>query len=255
MFAVFDLTPGAWAVLVVGALLIGVAKTALPGLATISVAMFAAVIPARESTAVMLLLLMIGDVIAVWTYRRNVDWAALRRLVPAVLVGVLLGTGVLGWIDDAAMKRMIGVILLTLTAVTLWLMWWSRRRSPLSGAGGFGQSRIARWIYGGLGGFTTMVANAGGPPMTLYFMASGFDMVRFIGTQAWFFFLVNLTKAPLQASLGLYSTAALGTDLLLAAAVILGAWAGRVLIKRMNPEIFNPLVLGLTVVSSVYLLV
>ncbi|WP_210115828.1 hypothetical protein [Acidipropionibacterium timonense] len=77
MIPVFALSAGGWVLLAVASLLLGVAKTALPGLATVAVAMFAAVLPARESTAVMLVLLLLGDVIAVWTYRHDVDWRGL----------------------------------------------------------------------------------------------------------------------------------------------------------------------------------
>ncbi|MGO1591289.1 MAG: sulfite exporter TauE/SafE family protein [Ancrocorticia sp.] len=118
----------------------------------------------------------------------------------------------------------------------------------------FGQSRIARWIYGFIGSFTTMVANSGGPPMTMYFLASGFDMVRFLGTQAWFFFVVNLAKLPFQGILGLHSAHSLATDLLLLPTVIVGALLGRLVIARINPAIFNPLVIGLSILSAVYLL-
>lgn len=252
MIPVFALSAGGWVLLAVASLLLGVAKTALPGLATVAVAMFAAVLPARESTAVMLLLLLLGDVIAVWTYRHDVDWRGLRALIVPVLIGVVAGAGVLARISDGSMKRMIGVILLLLTAVTLVLM---RRPPRADGSTWFSTSAPARWSYGAIGGFTTMVANAGGPPMTLYFMASGLDMMRFMGTQAWFFFVVNLTKVPFQAGLGLYSGRVFGTDLLLAVGVVVGTVLGRLLMRHMRPEVFNPLIIGLTVVSSAYLLV
>lgn len=263
MLPLYDLTLGGWALLLVAALFIGVAKTALPGLATIAVAMFAAVLPARESTAVMLVLLLVGDLIAIWTYRRDADWHALRKLLPIALLGLLAGVVVLGVIDDSGMKRMIGFILLTLTAVTLLLMLAARRRERAAtdagaapaGPGAFSSSPVARWVYGGLGGFTTMVANSGGPPMTLYFLASGFDMIQFLGTQAWFFFIVNVAKLPFQGALGLHSPHSLGTDLLLVPAVLVGAALGRQLVRRINPAVFTPVIIGLTVISSAYLLV
>lgn len=254
MLLVYDLSVGLWLILILGAFLIGVAKTALPGLATVSVAMFAAVIPARESTAMLLILLLVGDLFAVWIYRREADWSALKKLVPAVFAGLVVGAVVLGTVDDRVMKKLIGAILLTLTAVTLGLMAIAKRAGDAPKTS-FGSSVAARWTYGSLGGFTTMVANSGGPPMTLYFIASGFDMVRFLGTQAWFFFLVNLAKVPFQAGLGLHSARSLGTDLLLVGVVILGAGCGRLLIKHLNPALFNPIVIGLTVLSSLYLLV
>ncbi len=271
MLPVYDLTTTAWVILVVAGLLIGVAKTALPGLATIAVAMFAAVLPAKESTAVMLILLLVGDLLAVWAYRRDVDWKALRSLVPPVFIGLVVGAMVLDHISDNGMRKMIGIILLALTAVTLLLMLNGKRKDRAkaeitteeesqdvagtsSSSEKFAKNPIARWIYGFIGSFTTMVANSGGPPMTMYFLASGFDMVRFLGTQAWFFFIVNIAKVPFQATLGLHSSHSLATDLLLVPAVLVGAIAGRWLVRRMNPAIFNPLIITLTVLSSAYLL-
>lgn len=79
-------------------------------------------------------------------------------------------------------------------------------------------------------------------------------MVRFLGTQAWFFFVVNLAKLPFQGILGLHSAHSLATDLLLLPTVIVGALLGRLVIARINPAIFNPLVIGLSILSAVYLL-
>nr|WP_220474270.1 sulfite exporter TauE/SafE family protein [Propionibacterium ruminifibrarum] len=252
--APFDLMIMQWAVLAMASFFVGIAKTALPGLATLSVALFAAVLPARESTAAMVVLLIAGDLYAIWMYRHDVDWSTLRRLAPAILVGLGAGTLVLWRIDDANMKRMIGVILLLLTAVTLWMMW--RRSRPGHGgtAHSFSQNPAARWIYGSLGGFTTMVANAGGPPMTMYFVASGFDVMRFMGTQAYFFFFVNLAKVPFQAGLGLFSARSLSIDALLLVPLALGTLLGRFVIRRIRTTVFDVLVIILTIVSSVFLL-
>lgn len=257
MSAFPDLTAAQWSVLVIAAVFVGIAKTALPGLATLSVALFAAVLPARESTAVMVPLLIAGDLYAIWMYRHDVDWRTLGRLAPAILVGLGTGALVLWRIDDAGMKRMIGIILLLLTAATLWMMRRRGRRGPGRGAGTartFSRSPVARWVYGSLGGFTTMIANAGGPPMTMYFVASGFDVMRFMGTQAYFFFLVNVTKMPFQIGLGLISAHSLRLDAVLLAPLVVGALAGSFVIRRMSTTVFDVLVIALTVFSSVFLL-
>lgn len=240
-------SPTTWLVLTCGALLVGVAKTALPGLATLSVALFATVLPARESTAMLLVLLLIGDLVAIWAYRREADFAALRRLVPTVLAGLVLGALFLAWVDDVAMRRTIGVILLVLTGVTVWGMQRGLDTLVVEGRGG-------RAAYGTLGGFTTMAANSGGPVMVLYFMAAGFDMARLMGTQAWFFFLVNVAKLPFSAGLGLFRAEMVVPLLVMAPLVLLGTWLGRVVFRRLNQTWFNRIVLALTVVSALYLL-
>ena len=109
--------------------------------------------------------------------------------------------------------------------------------------------------YGVLAGFTTMVANAGGPVLSMYFLASRFSITRFLGTAAWFFFAVNVAKAPFSVSLGLIGVESLRLDLLLAPAVVVGAMIGRRLARRFNQTLFDRLVLALTIVSATYLLV
>lgn len=244
-----DLTTTAWAVLAAAAVLIGISKTALPGAATLSVAVFAAVLPARESTAALLVLLIVGDLVAIWTYRREADFPVLRRLVPAVLVGLVMGATFLAIADDTVMRRTIGGILLALTAITLWLMHHGALRSDDAVA-----NPHVRGFYGVLGGFTTMAANAGGPVMTLYFYAARFDVVRFLATQAWFFFTVNVAKLPFSIGLGLLRVETLPMLALLAPAVLLGAFVGRRWARRVDQRLFNRIVIALTVISSVYLL-
>ena len=99
------------------------------------------------------------------------------------------------------MKRTIGVILLAVIAITL-----LRRRM----SGPVADERpapVAAATYGTLGGFTTMVANAAGPVMSMYFLASRFPVKEFLGTAAWFFAIVNLAKVPFSIGLGLITGA------------------------------------------------
>lgn len=250
MLPFFDLTPLGWVVLVLAAFLIGVAKTALPGLVTLSVGLFAAVLPARDSTAIMLCLLLVGDLFAVWLYRHSIEWLILRRLIPPVFAGLICGVLVLSQLSSGQLRTLIGIILLLLTVGTLLMLRSSQHQSQH-----FSHSVAARWFYGSLGGLTTMVANAGGPPMTLYFLASGLDMRRFLGTQAYFFFVVNLAKVPFQYGLGLYSQSALMLAACLLLPLLGGVAAGRALIRIISPEIFTPLIVVLTILSALHLLV
>ena len=71
------LTTRTWVALIVAAALTGLTKTAVPELASIAATLFALVLPAKESTGVMLALLLIGDAIALWAYRRDANTAVL----------------------------------------------------------------------------------------------------------------------------------------------------------------------------------
>ncbi len=91
----------------------------LPGAQGLLAALGVRGLPAKESTGVMLALLLIGDAIALWAYRRDANTAALRRLIPSVLTGVGLGALLLAMSTQAQMRRAIGAILLALVLVTL----------------------------------------------------------------------------------------------------------------------------------------
>lgn len=247
------LSPEVIFILATCALLCGLAKTALPGLACIPVAILAAVMPTRTSTALMLLMLLTGDVLAVWTYRKDVDWKVLRALFPPVVIGVLIGAAFLATVSNQVMKVSIGMIILILTAITLGLIWYARR-SGRDLATSMSTSLPARLFYGSLSGFTTMAANSGGPVVSLYFLASRFEVRRFLGTQAWFFFIINLIKLPFSAGIGLITRELLLLSACLAPLVLGAALLGRHWIGRIDNKIFDPIVTILTVLSALLLL-
>lgn len=249
-----DLTAVQILALVVGAIGVGFAKTAIGGVASISVALFAAVLPARESTGALLPLLMVGDVIAVTVYRQHADWRVLRRLFPAVAVGVVLGTLFVARVDDLVMRRTIGVILLLLVAVHLWQRRQARHRDPEELAAQQHRRRHAtNGGFGTLAGFTTMVANSGGPVMAIYLLSAGMGMLGFLGTNAWFFAMVNVFKVPFSVGLDLITIRSLILDAWLVPGVVLGAAIGRAIIPRIDRSRFENLVLVFVVLSSLNL--
>ncbi|MGF3056244.1 sulfite exporter TauE/SafE family protein [Microbacterium sp. YY-01] len=244
-----ELSLVAWGLLAIGAVIIGVSKTALPGASILSIALLATVLPARTSTAAMLLLLIVGDVFALIAYRRHAHWPTLVRLAPAVVAGLLAGFAFLALGNDTVVRRGIAVILLAMIALTLW-----RRRHPVS------ENTVRTgWLtaagYGSLGGFTTMVANAGGPVMSMYFLATRAPIKVFLGTAAWFFAIVNLMKVPFLAGIGLFTPSVLIMDAVLAPGVVIGALIGLAVASRINQQLFDRIVIVLTVVGSLYLLI
>ena len=239
------LSPTDWLAVLAAAVLTGLAKTAVPGLASIAVALCALVLPAKESTGVMLVLLLVGDVLAVWAYRRDADRALLARLVPSVVLGVLAGAAFLRWSTQDQTRRGIGVVLLALVALTVFQRRRGRRgRAPVP----------VRTAYGALAGFTTMVANAGGPVTSMYFLACRYPVKAFLGTTAWFFFLVNLVKLPFSISAGLVNTTTMSLTVICAPIVIVSALAGRRLAERMDQRVFEPVIVALTIISALPLL-
>ncbi|MER7489838.1 sulfite exporter TauE/SafE family protein [Streptomyces sp. NPDC126497] len=243
-----------FAALALAALLVGFSKTAVSGANTVSLAVFAAVLPAKASTGVLLPVLIAGDVLAVLIYRRHAHWPTLWRLFPAVAAGVVAGTLFLVWADDGIVRISIGAILLLMAGVTVW-----RRRTADADREPDGVAtradRAKARSYGVLGGFTTMVANAGGPVMSLYLLSAGFRKLGFLGTSAFFFLIVNTSKLPFSAGLGLIDADSLLLDAALVLFVVPGAFLGTWAVSRIDQRLFERLVIAATVVGGVQLLV
>lgn len=238
----------AWAALALGAVLGGFSKTGIGGTGLLTVGIFASVLPARSSTGTVLLVFLIADVFGILTYRAHADWPTLRRLAPAVVAGILLGVVFLLNVDDTGLRRTIGVVLLLLVGVHLWY----RSRSES------GEMRVLPrpvTVAAGAGsGFTSMVANAGGAVMSVYLLGARLPMLTFLGTTVWFFFLVNLFKTPFSIALGLITPDGVRIALVLIPFIVLGAWLGRALIRRIRQSTFEWLVLASTVLAALNLL-
>ena len=149
---------GEWVLPGAAALLIGISKTSVGGLAAIAVAVFASVMPAKESTAAVLLLLLTGDVVAVARYRRGADWGLLRRLLPSVVPGLALGAVFLWFVSDTVVRRSIGGLIAVMVIVQL----WQRRRGGMTAAAG----------GGGSGADADSASGAGGIPLVSLALAS-----------------------------------------------------------------------------------
>ena len=248
-----ELSSWQWVVLALGAFFTGLSKTGIAGLGILAVACFANALPARESTGALLPLLIAADVFGVTIYRKHANWPHLWRLFPWVAVGVILGCFALGRVSNAQVQRLIGGILVGMVALHVW-----RQRQLACDPDGLGARLPHAWWFAGLtgalAGFTTMVANAAGPVMLLFLLAAKLPKLEFLGTLAWFFLVVNCFKVPFSAWLGLINDGSLKLDALLLIAMVPGALLGPVIVKRINQQMFERMVLVLTILAAVRLL-
>jgi len=249
------LLPWQWALGAACVLMVGLTKTGLPGLGILFVPLFALVLPARLSTGALLPLLMVGDAIAVTWYRRQAVWSHLVRLLPWAGIGIVAGFLLLGKIDDATLRPVLGILIIVMLAFNIWRErpWEdpARRTRPLP------PIPTAWWfaaLMGVLAGATTMLANAAGPVMLVYLLAMRLPKDEFLGTGAWFFAIVNAVKVPFSASLGLITGPSLVFDAILAGGVILGAGVGILAARRMPERAFSVGVQVLALASAILLL-
>jgi uncharacterized membrane protein YfcA len=245
-----NLTPWQWTLLALGAFFSGLSKTGMSGAAVLTVALFANTLPARESTGALLPLLLCGDLFGLAFFRKHASWSHLWRLCPWVALGVVGGFLALDRISGLQVQRMIGGILLAIVGLSLW-----RQMRPEQAASGVPHTWWFAALTGLVAGFTTMVANAAGPVMILYFLAIGLPKLAFVGTGAWFFMLVNAFKVPFSFHLGLITRQSLLIDAILLLPLIPGALLGPVILRRLNQKAFEVMVLFLTALATLRLIV
>lgn len=217
----------------VAAFCIGVAKAGFSGISMVSVVILAEIYGSKASVGLALPLLIAADLMAYPAFLKHGSWTPVWKLLPATLVGLLLGWWLLGVIDDSAARRVIGGCVLFMVAVQA-----LRKLRPvffekLSESQGFGVAA------GSLGGFSTMLANAAGPVIQLYFLARRLPKMEMIGIGARFFLLVNIIKIPLNAKLALITQESLWENAKLLPGVFAGILIGRWLIGRVPQAAFE----------------
>jgi len=240
-----------WIQILIGALLIGFAKTSIGGFGGLAVAIFAGVLPSRESTGLILPLLICADIVAVASYQKHVVWRHILRITPWTLGGVILGYWIMEHLNDNEVRKSIGCILLILTFIHILRQ---NKKSPLADIEKNNLSFSAIVFLGIFIGATTMIANAAGAVFAIYMLSLRMPKLEFLGTSAWFFFLLNSIKVPFSYHLGLIHPESLQLNLLLIPAVLLGAWGGRILIRWINQKLFERLALGFTILAGIRLL-
>jgi uncharacterized protein len=241
-----------WALAFAGAFLIGFAKTGVTGVGILAIAIFANILPVKQSVGVVLPLLICADIVAVFSYRRHAQWRYLWRLFPWTALGVVAGFLVMGRIGDAEVGVIAGIILISLIGVHVWRNWlqWRKDGQPPPVPRHFAFAMC----MGIAAGFTTMVSNAAGPIMVLYLLAMRLPKMEFMGTGAIYFLLMNSFKIPFGAGLGIVNADSLLLDAKLVPLVIAGAFCGRYLLHYIPQKLFERLALGLTLVAAARLL-
>lgn len=248
-----DLSTVGWLVVGLCAFTVGASKTGLPGAGILVVPLMAMVFPeeqTKQSVGVLLGVLILGDMFAAAYHRRNAQWGHVLRLLPATAAGIVAGWQAMRFVTNQQLEPIIGGIVLLM----LGLNYWRTRRldedAPVpSACGGW-------WFAAMLGfaaGVTTMMANAAGPVMIIYLLAMQLPKFHFVGTSAWFFFIVNWVKVPFHANLDTMTLGTVKLDLLMLPLVAAGALAGIFLLKRIPQRLFNGIVQILAALAALKL--
>lgn len=241
--------PAEWGILFLSALLIGMSKTGIQGISLLAVPLMALAFGAKPSTGIILPILCLADLMAVLYYRRIAEWKYVLRLLPAALVGFAVALCVDRFVPPAEFKHLMGACLLVVLAV-MFVSEWTGKENALSRYKWYGP------LFGLLGGFTTMIGNAAGPVMAIYLLSVKMPKYNFVGTNAWFFLVINWLKIPVQLfAWGNITASSLLLDACTVPFVLAGALLGIGLVKRLPEKGFRYFTTIVTCISVVMLFV
>jgi len=226
----------------VAALLIGLSKGGLPMVGMMSVPLLSMVMSPVKAAVLLLPLFVLTDVMAIWLYRKHYSAINLKILVPAGLLGVLIGWLTASMISELTLKLIIGLV-----GLGFCLQTWFKRDSvqlPVPA------SRLSGLFWGALAGFTSFISHSGGPPFQVYMLPQKLSKLEFAGTATLFFAVVNLAKIAPYHQLRPYSLNDLMQVSVLIPLALLGTLLGAQLTRRLNEVWFSKLVqMGLFLVS------
>jgi len=243
--------------LFVGAAIViqGISKSGFAGgTGILSLPLMLLVMPVDKVAATMLPLLILCDMNAIYIHRRNVVWPKVMAVYLPSIAGILLGALVWWWIGRegvqqyaASIKRFVGVIAILFAVYIIGketaMAWVERVRLG-----------VRTGVVAGIAaGFTSTIAHAAGPIVSLYLFSQNLGKTLFVGTVAWTFTLINLTKLPFYVGVGLIRRDVLAFDLFLVWLIPIGSYLGKWMHHRVSESAFNRVILVLTLIAGVQL--
>ncbi|WP_290985410.1 sulfite exporter TauE/SafE family protein [Ferrovibrio sp.] len=227
-------------------ILIGLSKGGFgPGTSLLALPLMSLTIPPLQAAAITLPVLCIMDLAGLWAYRKTWDRANMMIILPGALVGILIGTLTADWVSNRGVQIIIGLV-----AVVFVLDKWLRKGSPQ--AAPMNVKKGLFWSV--ISGFTSFIAHAGGPPLSVYLVPQRLDKTLFVGTSIVYFTVLNYVKLIPYAWLGQLSAVNLGTAAILAPVAVAGVYLGMWLHKFLSDRAFYLIIYGITFLCGLKLL-
>jgi uncharacterized protein len=220
---------GAFAVLLAG---ISKAGTGT-GLGGLAVPLMALAIPAPQAAAIMLPVLLAIDGFTLWKFRGQFDKALLKQLLPAGVLGIVIGTLLFKHVDGNLVRLLIGIEAVIFATVRLASLQKFNAAEPKKRSG------PAAWLWITMAGFTSFIGHAGGPPYQQYVVPLKLDKVIYVGTATVFFAVINFAKLVPYGYLGLLDMRNMLTSMALMPLIPIGVYIGLNVLKKLNQETFN----------------
>lgn len=223
-----------YAAAVPAVVLVGMSKGGLGGaMALLGVPLMALVIDPVQAAAILLPLLIVMDIVSLWTWRGIRDKTTLKLMLPGAVIGVGLGWMMAAVVTTGAVRLIVGVV-----AVSFFLRWLFQKLNSNESVASHSWVRGTFW--GAISGFTSFVAHAGGPPYQVYTLPLKQQPQLFVGTSVIFFATLNAVKLIPYFALGQFDATNLAASAVLMPLAPLATLAGAWIVRRIRPELFYP---------------
>lgn len=240
--------PATLAILIVAVVLLGMAKGGLAGVGALATPLAALVLPPATAAALLLPVLIVQDVISVWSFRKTWDGWIIGWMLPGAALGILAGWYYAERVNEAQLMAALGAITLAFGLYRLWVERGGRIVAASQSPGWVGS------LFGFATGLTSQIAHAGGPPFQMWVTPRRLPHLAFIGTSSVLFALINWMKVPAYLALGAFPHEVVVAALLLMPLAIVSTLLTVRWMKRMNPERFYVLIYMLMVLLGAKLL-
>ena len=236
-----------WAAIFLAAFILGFSKSGIKGIGIVIILILAFVFGEKASTGILLPMLISADIIAVSYYNRHTQWKFIKKLMPSMVVGVLVGV----WVGDAISELMFKRIMAIIIIGSIGIMWYFEKRKSDT----IPHNKVFSNSAGFLAGFATMIGNLAGPVSNIYFLAMRLPKNEFIGTAAWLFFIINVFKLPFHFYVWhTVNKESLALNLILIPAVVLGFFLGAKLVKLISNVNYRRFIIIITAVGGLIML-
>jgi len=247
LFINSELSIATWVLAFSSAFIIGVSKSGIKGIAIIIVTLMALAFGAKESTGLIVPLLIVGDIFAVIYYNRHTQWKYILRFLPWMMFGVLIGVAIGKDLDENTFKTGMAFVII---GSVLMMYWWDRKKS---------KNVPKHWAFAGsmgiMAGITTMIGNLAGAFSNIFFLAMRLPKNEFIGTAAWLFFIINIFKLPFH--IFVWETITVESVVLnikLIPGILIGLLTGIQLVKYIKDDFYRKMILVLTAFGAIMIL-
>jgi hypothetical protein len=210
--------------------LLGLSKGGFFGLGVMGLPLLSLFVPPLQAAAILLPTLWAQDVLTVWTYRRTWSASNLRVMIPGMAVGIAIAYLFAASWSAAHIRLAVGVII-GLFVLRHWLGTCFDRWAPRPNA-------VTGVAFGVIGGFTTMLANAGGPAWQMHLLPQKLEKFTYVGTITMLFAASNVMKLLAYNALGQLTLDNLSVGAVLLPAAVAANYAGIWLVRRTPAELF-----------------